>query len=76
MHTGYALFFLCLSLSGSAVAQWYTLEDSFIGDDFFNGFTWETFDDPTNGRVNYVNQSVALQTNLSYGQSHYVNHSP
>ncbi len=45
----------------------FKLADKFIGSDFFSGFDWKTFDDPTHGRVNYVDQQTALATNLSYG---------
>ena len=47
--------------------QYFYLTDTFIGEDFFTRFHWDTFDDPTNGRVNYVSQETARATNLSYG---------
>ncbi|KAF7980782.1 hypothetical protein HWV62_36845 [Athelia sp. TMB] len=47
----------------------YHIADTFIGHDFINGFDWETFDDPTHGRVNYVDQPTALSTNLSFASS-------
>ena len=47
----------------------YHIADTFIGHDFINGFDWETFDDPTHGRVNYVDQPTALSSNLSFGES-------
>ena len=46
----------------------FNLKDNFVGDGFFSGFKWETFDDPTHGRVNYVDQDTAKATNLSYGE--------
>jgi len=68
MRTGYvflAALSLCHALCASA---WYYLEDEWVGDAFFNGdWTWETEDDPTHGRVNYVNQTYAVDNNLSCG---------
>ncbi|KIK67120.1 glycoside hydrolase family 16 protein [Collybiopsis luxurians FD-317 M1] len=49
--------------------QYFYLTDRFIGQDFFTRFHWDTFDDPTHGRVNYVNQEIAQATNLSYASS-------
>jgi len=50
-------------------AALYYLEDEWIGDAFFNGdWTWETEDDPTHGRVNYVSQIDAVNNNLSYAE--------
>jgi hypothetical protein len=45
----------------------YSLEKHLAGWDFLNAFKWETLDDPTHGRVNYVDQDTALKTNLTYG---------
>ncbi|KAK7692453.1 hypothetical protein QCA50_004078 [Cerrena zonata] len=47
-------------------AAHFVLKDTYVGQDFFNRWQWETFDDPTHGRVNYVDQEVAKQNNLSY----------
>ncbi|KAF8224949.1 hypothetical protein L208DRAFT_1454463 [Tricholoma matsutake] len=44
----------------------YYLRDSFKGLDFFDNWIWETFDDPTHGRVNYVDMPIAQASNLSY----------
>ena len=44
----------------------FLLADSYVGRDFLQ-WNWETGDDPTHGRVNYVDQATALQLNLSYG---------
>ncbi|KAF8894125.1 concanavalin A-like lectin/glucanase domain-containing protein [Infundibulicybe gibba] len=43
----------------------YLLQDELIGESFYSAFKWETFDDPTRGRVNYVDQVTARNTNLS-----------
>ncbi|KAI0769731.1 concanavalin A-like lectin/glucanase domain-containing protein [Trametes elegans] len=44
----------------------YTLADEYIGQGFLNGFVWETEDDLTHGRVNYISQAEALQKNLTF----------
>jgi len=67
MRTGYA-FLAVLSLSHALCASaWYYLENEWIGNAFFNGdWTWETENDPTHGRVNYVSQTDAVNDGLSY----------
>jgi hypothetical protein len=54
------------SLLFAVLAQSHALKDTFIGPDFFEAWNWETFDDPTHGRVNYVDQETAKSSNLSY----------
>src|SRR6266404_2694896 len=67
MRTGYA-FLAALSLSLTPRAAWaFYLQDEWIGKQFFEGWTWETLDDPTHGRVNYLSQADALRKNLTYG---------
>lgn len=67
MRTGYAfLAALSLSLSQRASAN-FQLKDKWVGADFFQGWNWETENDPTHGRVNYVSQADAIAKNLSYG---------
>lgn len=44
----------------------YYLKENYCGEKFLDAFTWETFDDPTHGRVNYVGKDDALATNLSF----------
>ncbi|KAI0066078.1 hypothetical protein BV25DRAFT_1912879 [Artomyces pyxidatus] len=66
MRTGYASIFpSVLALTQRASANFF-LKDIFVGHDFLDGWTWQTIDDPTHGRVNYVDQPTALQANLSY----------
>ncbi|WWD09153.1 hypothetical protein V865_007275 [Kwoniella europaea PYCC6329] len=48
----------------------YRLAKHYYGKDFFDGFDWKTFDDPTHGRVNYVSENEAKQRNLSYVSDH------
>ncbi len=67
MRTGYAfLAALSLSLTSCARAYFY-LQDEWIGDGFFQGWNWETMNDPTHGRVNFVDQAEARSKNLTYG---------
>lgn len=44
----------------------YALTDNWVGSSFLNEFTWEAIPDPTNGRVNYLDQATALSLNLTY----------
>ncbi|KIJ18732.1 glycoside hydrolase family 16 protein [Paxillus involutus ATCC 200175] len=44
----------------------YVLNTSFVGSEFFQGFTWQDIDDPTHGYVNYVDKETAVERNLSY----------
>jgi hypothetical protein len=63
------IFFLCLSTPAVA-SNLHFLRDTYIGHDFLDTsrWEWETLDDPTHGRVNYVNQSTAIALNLTEGQ--------
>lgn len=60
---------LGLALRVPATYAHFHIADTFIGHDFLNGFNWETFNDPTHGRVNFVDQPTALSSNLSFGAS-------
>lgn len=45
----------------------WVLDSSWKGDEFFNGdWKFETDDDPTHGRVNYVNQTYAQDNGLAW----------
>lgn len=57
-----------LALSTSSLATVYNLADSVVGTDFLTAFEWQNIPDPTNGRVNYVDQPTALSQNLSFAQ--------
>lgn len=71
MRTGYAYPLVCTALvTLPAVSAHYSLKDKFIGNDFYGGFLWETADDPTHGRVNYVDVGTAISKNLSQGMIH------
>jgi hypothetical protein len=69
MRSGHAfLAALSLSLTQYASAGFY-LKEKWVGNDFFRDWNWETKNDPTHGRVNYVSQAEAIAKNLSYGTS-------
>lgn len=69
MRSGHAfLAALSLSLSQRASASFY-LQEKWVGNDFFSDWNWETENDPTHGRVNYVSQADAIAKNLAYGTS-------
>jgi hypothetical protein len=68
MRIGYAAASLYLAAQIPAIlAAHFHLADKFVGHDFIDGFHWETFNDPTHGRTNYVDQEKALSSNLSFG---------
>lgn len=64
----FSLYLLALSICISTVTAdpTFRLAEVVQGNDFFDSFIWETFDDPTHGRVNYVDKDTAKATNLSY----------
>jgi hypothetical protein len=66
MYAGYIASAFYLAFAPAISAQSFCQNDSYIGKDFFSGWTWQTFDDPTHGRVNYVDQTTALNLGLSY----------
>ena len=73
MRTGYAfLAVLSLSLTQSARANFYFLKDKWVGADFYRGWNWETENDPTHGRVNYVSLDDAKSKNLTCGASSFL----
>lgn len=45
----------------------YFIKDTYCGEDFLHSWNWETANDPTHGRVNYLDRDTALNTNLTYG---------
>ncbi|KAL8690262.1 MAG: hypothetical protein Q9224_004446 [Gallowayella concinna] len=49
----------------------YSIKDDYSADNFFNMFTFDTYDDPTHGYVNYLDQPAADSLdlyNVSNGQ--------
>ena len=71
MRTGYAFLLAALSHSLTQLARGnlFYLKDQWSGGDFFQGWNWETGDDPTHGRVNYVSLAEAQGKNLTSGTS-------
>lgn len=72
MRTGYAYSILGLTyvlMSLPVVRTHFVLKDKFVGNDFYSGFQFETADDPTHGRVNYVDKDTAVNNNLTEGSS-------
>lgn len=64
--SNYTPLFNLPPIRGGHIPQSFTLKDTFIGPGFFDAWTWETIDDPTHGRVNYVDKATAMNSNLSY----------
>ncbi|KAG7445068.1 glycoside hydrolase family 16 protein [Guyanagaster necrorhizus] len=64
------LFFTAVALVSSLVSPVfgasYQQTDSFVGSQFYSGFSHQTISDPTNGRVNYVDVSTSKSRNLTY----------
>ena len=72
MRTGYAVLFYLTTfvlIVPAVTSARFVLKDAYVGEDFFQSWIWETMDDPTHGRVNYVDQSYARSKNLSYGEA-------
>ncbi|RDB16836.1 putative glycosidase C21B10.07 [Hypsizygus marmoreus] len=55
-----------LALTYTVAARTWYIKDTYVGTDFLTSWKWETLDDPTHGRVNYVDQPSALNSNLTY----------
>jgi hypothetical protein len=70
MRAGHA--FLAAALSHTLIqcvgANIFYLSGQWSGNDFFQDWNWETKNDPTHGRVNYVSQDEARSKNLAYGR--------
>jgi Glycosyl hydrolases family 16 len=69
MRAGYVAAFALYISSFSQVVlanNNYRLSDAIVGHAFYGAFNWETKDDPTHGRVNYVDQETAINSNYSY----------
>ena len=67
-------FALALSLARTVSSGFtrYTRELSIVGPDFFEQFNWESENDPTHGRVNYLTLEEARAKNLTYGSSSFL----
>ncbi|KAF9558460.1 glycoside hydrolase family 16 protein [Agrocybe pediades] len=51
------------------LARAYSLTDNVVGSDFYNVFDWETMADPSNGRVQFLDQQTSKSRNLTYATS-------
>lgn len=69
MRTCYAsCLFLSVSLMLPTCSSFkFSLQETYIGHDFFDEWNFETENDPTHGRTNYVDMQTARNTNLSFG---------
>lgn len=68
-HLSFSSLVLTLSLTHT-VSSWstrYKRELSIVGSDFFEEFDWDSENDPTHGRVNYLTLDQAKAKNLTYG---------
>ncbi|KAF9233225.1 glycoside hydrolase family 16 protein [Melanogaster broomeanus] len=55
------------SLAGFAFAgAGYTLSECIVGEGFYESFNFEAIADPTNGRVNYVDEETAVMLGLTF----------
>jgi len=52
----------------SSTSKSYTLKDKFAGEDFFDGWTFFNYPDPTNGQVDYLSREDATAAGLAYVQ--------
>ncbi|THV04719.1 endo-beta-glucanase [Dendrothele bispora CBS 962.96] len=63
---------LCLALGfQQASAATYSRTSSREGTDFLSAFEWQAIDDPTHGRVRYVDQASALNQNLTFASGNH-----
>ncbi|CAD0091887.1 unnamed protein product [Aureobasidium mustum] len=62
------LLLALLPLTASAVSYSYSLQDTYAGSNFYDGFNFFTDPDPTHGFVQYVDQATAVSSGiLGYG---------
>ncbi|KAG9663609.1 glycoside hydrolase family 16 protein, partial [Aureobasidium melanogenum] len=62
------LLLALLPLTASAVSYSYSLQDTYAGSNFYEGFNFFTDSDPTHGFVQYVDQATAISSGiLGYG---------
>lgn len=62
----FATLLLSHTVIPAAHANTFNIANRYQGLDFLD-WEWQTFDDPTHGRVNYVDKETAIQNNLSSG---------
>jgi len=68
-YLSFSALALSLTRTVSSASTMCTRELSIVGSDFFNEFNWESKNDPTHGRVNYLTLEEARAKNLVYGSS-------
>ncbi|KAF8970936.1 glycoside hydrolase family 16 protein [Flammula alnicola] len=69
MKVSRSALFPLLVLPTSSVAfggKTYFRSSDIVGPAFYNHFNWEAIDDPTHGRVNYVDEYTSIRQNLTY----------
>ncbi|KAH9963826.1 concanavalin A-like lectin/glucanase domain-containing protein [Russula dissimulans] len=70
MHTSYAFLTSLLLSHALCASASYSLEDQWAGSDFLaGGWIFETADDLTHGRVNYLSQTDAVNNQLAYADN-------
>ncbi|PCH33256.1 glycoside hydrolase family 16 protein [Wolfiporia cocos MD-104 SS10] len=69
MRSSLASVLVASLLVSSALAGTWNINASFVGEDFLSSWTHEDIADPTDGRVNYVDQATALADNLTFVSS-------
>jgi len=55
-------------MSSCSLGRAYILKEDIIGPGFYTHFDWEAIDDPSHGRVNYVDQLTSIEQNLTYAK--------
>ncbi|TFY70103.1 hypothetical protein EVJ58_g41 [Rhodofomes roseus] len=61
--------FVISALALETLGGTWTIGDTYVGQDFLNSWSFEAEADPTGGRVTYVDQTTALNDNLTYVSS-------
>ncbi|KAI0757798.1 laminarinase [Daedaleopsis nitida] len=60
-------------IASPVLSATYTHSETFSGNTFLTGFSHQAINDPTHGRVHYVDQDTALSRNLTYASGeHFV----
>ncbi|KAF8227851.1 endo-1,3(4)-beta-glucanase [Tricholoma matsutake] len=58
-----------LTFTPSVLSALYPRSDIIFGPAFYEAFNFEAIPDPTNGRVNYVDQNTAINQNLTFAST-------
>jgi len=54
------------ALAGRVSSAAYTIDSNIVGADFYDFFSFQAIADPTNGRVDYVDEPTAVMNNLTF----------